>query len=397
MASRFRALLVNLGVSCATVIVCLLVVELALRVAARPAKGGKEQFERNRYMESDPVLGWRKTPGAPAIYDRRDYHTEFVVNAKGLRGPDRPYEKPGGIARVLVLGDSFTEAYMVADELTVAARLEAKLRSRSCRVEVVNGGTSGYSTDQEYLFYREEGRKYAPDVVVLFAYHNDLPYLTEERYFGLNKPRLSFEQRPPTVANFPVPPQVPGAAPIPPPAPTPRSYLAEFLKDRLETSARSYGWLASLGLLEPLRILPMNEELLLYHSPKMQHTWRYWSAFTYAIQALAAAVNADRRRLLVAYIPCRFEVNPQDWQFTLVRHGLDEREYSRDAVGDEVGRTMQKLGIPFLDLRAPLRSANGLFTPVFFNTDVHWNARGQDVAAGALATRITAAGLPGCP
>jgi hypothetical protein len=367
-------------------------------MAAGYAKGGKEQFERNRYTESDPVLGWRKTPGAHVLYDRRDFHTEFAVNAKGLRGPDRPYEKPAGASRVLLLGDSFTEAFMVPDDQTVAARLESKLRSRGCRAEVVNGGTVGYSTDQEYLFYREEGRKYAPDVVVLFAYHNDMPYLTAERYSGLNKPRLDFEHRPPAVANYPVPPQTPEGAPTRSPGPAPRSYVAEFLKDRLErTSARTYRRLASWGLLEPLRILPMNEELLLYHSPKMQHTWRYWSAFTYTVQALAEAVAADHARLVVAYIPSRFEVNPQDWEFTLVRYDLAERDYSPDTVGDEMGRTMEKLGVPVLDLRPALRAANGLLTPVFFKTDGHWNAHGQEVAAdAALKSMVAGKLLPGC-
>ncbi len=85
----------------------LLVAEGVLRVMARREPGGKEQVERNHHTESDPVLGWRKRPGAHATYVRRDCRSEFQVNAKGLRGPERPYSKPPGTVRVLVLGDSF--------------------------------------------------------------------------------------------------------------------------------------------------------------------------------------------------------------------------------------------------------------------------------------------------
>ena len=36
----------------------------------RTLKYRKEQRERNRYTEYDPVLGWRKTPGAAVVYDK---------------------------------------------------------------------------------------------------------------------------------------------------------------------------------------------------------------------------------------------------------------------------------------------------------------------------------------
>ncbi|HRB13329.1 MAG TPA: hypothetical protein PKU70_09975 [Vicinamibacteria bacterium] len=49
----------------------LVVAEGVLRVMARRERGGKEQVERNQYTESDPVLGWRKRPGAHATYVRR--------------------------------------------------------------------------------------------------------------------------------------------------------------------------------------------------------------------------------------------------------------------------------------------------------------------------------------
>ena len=173
-----RSAAANLALAAVSAALVLGAAEVALRVLARSARGGKEQRERNRYTEYDPVLGWRKTPGASVAYDRREYHVEFRVNSRGLRGPERGYDKPAGVARVLALGDSFVEAFMVDEPQTVTARLEKDLGARGCRAEVINGGTVGYSTDQEYLFYRDEGRKYAPDAVLVFVYHNDIPYLT---------------------------------------------------------------------------------------------------------------------------------------------------------------------------------------------------------------------------
>ena len=61
-----------------------------------PSRGGKEQLERNRYTEPDPLLGWRKRPGAWAVYDRRDFQTRYRVNRSRWIASIRPvyHSKP---------------------------------------------------------------------------------------------------------------------------------------------------------------------------------------------------------------------------------------------------------------------------------------------------------------
>jgi len=395
---RLRSAVLNLGLSVLSLGLALFAAEVTLRFLAGSRRGGKEQLERSRYTEHDPVLGWRKTPGARVVYDRREYHTEFRVNSRGLRGPERPYAKPAGTARVLALGDSFVEAFMVDDRRTVTARVEASLGQRGCRVEVINGGTVGYSTDQEYLFYRDEGRKYGADVVVVFAYVNDIPYLVLDRYLGYPKPRLDFGTRPPVVSNEPVPPYVPPPGPpATPPESAPRSYLLQFAEDHVErTSAEAYNRLARLGLWEPLRKLPMNDELPLYRVPELGHLRPAWSAFTWTVETLAEAVGGAGGRLVIAYVPSRMEVSSRVWAQTRARYDLDER-FERSAVASRVRYISGRLGVPMLDLTEPLVRADGVFTPVYYATDSHWNARGQDVAAAALADFLVSSRLvPGC-
>jgi acetyltransferase AlgX (SGNH hydrolase-like protein) len=395
-----RSATVNVALAAASTALVLGAAEAALRVLARSARGGKEQRERNRYTEYDPVLGWRKTPGASVVYERREYHVEFRLNSRGLRGPERRYDKPAGVARVLALGDSFVEAFMVDEPQTVTARLEKDLGARGCRAEVINGGTVGYSTDQEYLFFRDEGRKYSPDVVLLFVYHNDIPYLTLEEYLGYPKPRLDFETDPPRVANEPVPRYDPASPPLPAAAAPEKvpSYVLEVVKNGLErTSARTYNRLARLGLWEPLRTLPMNDELRLFHVPELGHLRPSWSAFTWTLQSLSKAVAASGGRLVVAYVPSRAEVSPRTWELTEARYGLDPAVYDRSAVRNRVRYITGRLGLPLLDLTDPLARADQLLSPSYFQTDSHWNARGQAVAARALSDFLAAGGfVPRC-
>jgi hypothetical protein len=399
MSPRLRGALLNLALAAASVGFTLLAAELALRLLSGPARGGKEQLERVRYTEHDPVLGWRKTPGASVRFERRDFTSELRVNARGLRGPERPYEGADGVPRVLALGDSFVEAFMVEDALTPTARLEARLAERGCRGEAINGGTTGYSTDQEYLFYRDEGRKYGADVVVVFVYHNDIPYLVLDSNLGFPKPLLGFDATPPVVTNLPVPEFVPSPPAAPAPVqPPPASYLVALVQDRLERSApRTYDRLAGFGLWEPLRKLELNEELQLYRVPELGHLRPAWSAFTWTLQSLAREVAEGGGRLVVAYVPSRMEVQDSVWELTRVRYDLDPRVYDRRAVASRVRSIAGRLQLPFVDFTEPLARAEGALTPTYFATDSHWNARGMDVAAQALAQELLARKLlPGC-
>jgi hypothetical protein len=398
VSPRLRALATNLALAAFSIALVLVFAEVVLRVLARETRGGKEQRERNRYTEYDPVLGWRKTPGASVVYDRREYHVEYRINGQGLRGPDRPYARRPGVARVLALGDSFVEAFMVEEAQTVTARLEARLAARGCKVEVINGGTVGYSTDQEYLFYRDEGRKYSPDVVLVFVYQNDIPYLAIDEYLGYPKPRLDFTTEPPAVANLPVPRYEPPPATAAAGPERVPSYVLEFVKNALErTSARTYNRLARIGLWEPLRQLPMNDEIRLFHVPELGHQRAAWSAFTWTLQTLNKLVAAGGGRLVVAYVPGRMEVSARTWELTEARYGMDPKEYDPRAIANRVRYITGRIGIPSVDLTGALATANGVLKPTYFQTDSHWNARGQDVAGQALADYLAQGGfVPAC-
>src|SRR5688500_9052714 len=219
MSPRLRALLLNTGLALASSGMLLAVLEGVARVAENERGGGKERDEASRYIEHDPRLGWRKKPGARARYERREYTVEGAVNSHGLRDPERPRAAAPGTYRILALGDSFVEGYSVGLDLTLTQVLERALRAPGCPVEVLNAGTAAYSTDQEYLFYLDPGVHYAPQVVLLFAYYNDVLWNTSVNYFGSPTPLLIPSGDTLVLSNRPVPPPYRGRTPPPPPAP----------------------------------------------------------------------------------------------------------------------------------------------------------------------------------
>jgi hypothetical protein len=97
----------------------------------------------------------------------------YRTNAHGLRDRDRPAKRPG-TRRVLVIGDSYTWGYAVAEEAAypqAAERLLATLGHSD--IEVVNGGIPDYNSRQERQLLAQLLPLYQPDAVFLGYVVND--------------------------------------------------------------------------------------------------------------------------------------------------------------------------------------------------------------------------------
>ncbi|HIE97894.1 MAG TPA: hypothetical protein EYG03_09265 [Planctomycetes bacterium] len=146
----------------------------------------------------DELLGWKNIPDWKASTHNR----QLTINSKGLRDREYEYDKPDGVRRILVLGDSYVWGYGVADDEVFTEVLETRLAGD--RWQVINSGVSGWGTDQELLFLTHEGFKYSPDVVILaFFFFNDLQNNSSSRQYGLYKP--VFLDSSMQLSNVPVP------------------------------------------------------------------------------------------------------------------------------------------------------------------------------------------------
>jgi hypothetical protein len=172
-----RNLLANLGLAAGSILFMLIVFEVGLRLAGYGAI--YEVYSKPWiFWVHDDLLGWSHEPNAEGVYvGPRPWPVEFEtpirINSLGLRGPE-PAPRTPGSRRVMVLGDSMVVAFEVPWQETFTSLLEERLSAaRGAPVEVVNAGVRGYGTDQSYLYYRERGRKLAPDLVILVHGAND--------------------------------------------------------------------------------------------------------------------------------------------------------------------------------------------------------------------------------
>ena len=109
----------------------------------------------------DETLGWTYRPNSI-----RQAGT-FTINDSGFRSKHNysPVPSPDTL-RIALFGDSFTAGDEVSDDEAWARKLEIMLTEMGLRAEVLNFGVGAYGMDQAYLRYKEQGKDFAPDIVI---------------------------------------------------------------------------------------------------------------------------------------------------------------------------------------------------------------------------------------
>jgi lysophospholipase L1-like esterase len=174
VSDKSKRALQNVALLVSTFAVMLLLAEAATRLLYR----GRDVVLFPRY-HTDAIYGdftlRRIRPNAEFWHTSDDGSWKFVTNKQGFRNDkDFSYTKSPGVIRVMTVGDSQTQGYEVRQDYTYSAVIEKYLRKKGYQVEVMNTGVSGFSTAEALLFLENEGIKYAPDIVVLGFFANDL-------------------------------------------------------------------------------------------------------------------------------------------------------------------------------------------------------------------------------
>ena len=106
-----------------------------------------------------------------------------TINSLGFRGAEVATPKPAGRFRVVIIGDSVTLGWGVADDETFSARLEQLMRQKFPQrdVDVVDLGVGGYDTRQEVALLKRNLSVLEPDLVLVGFYSNDVPDAAEDQ------------------------------------------------------------------------------------------------------------------------------------------------------------------------------------------------------------------------
>ncbi len=166
-----KKLLINILTLCISLSVIIVVSEVAIRfakIAYEPQYDNRLKITRK---STDPKIRYELIPN----YEGTALGGFVSVNSFGLRGPEISMDKPDGITRIAVLGDSWAFGWGVNQDEVVTAVLEKRLNESSDRkFEVINFSLYGYSLQQEEAVLAGKVLAFEPDFVIFAFNINDL-------------------------------------------------------------------------------------------------------------------------------------------------------------------------------------------------------------------------------
>ena len=146
-------------------------------------EGGARLVEKKRPPRpevADYIWDWDdKMPGGFYVMksDGVGWPPWEEFNADGLRDRTRTREKPDGLTRIAVLGDSVTLGAELTPQEAYPQLLEARFAAEGRSTEVMNVALWGWSTRQERIAWQRIARAYRPDQALLAVCLNDIPEL----------------------------------------------------------------------------------------------------------------------------------------------------------------------------------------------------------------------------
>ena len=390
----------RLALAAVSVLVAVGSLEFALRLRSDEAQG--QVTER-----VDPILGRVKASGKGLVYRKRDAYNIYDTNSEGFYDRERAKEKPPGVFRIAVIGDSFIDAVQVPFESTLSQRLEKALSRPERPVEVLNFGRGGTSLPEYRLLLEHWALAYDPDLVLVFVYNeNDLDDLRPDAIPQVNgkyvRPVYAWENGRLLLKDYSPPALEASHA-----AGKPRSALLHLVRERVWNHPRVVSWMVNAGLMDGSQLYSRGVLVnadgypTLYNvyrvSPPDQAEWQY--AFDLAghiLQDMASLCAEHGARFAVASIPSQFEVHGAlRSELFHAYPAMAKEKWDFEQVSNRLEESLGRHAIPFLRLDRPLRSlalAAG-DKPLYFKFNAHWNSVGNAAAASAVEDFIAQNGL----
>lgn len=373
IGARLTLILVSLALP-------LLLCEGALRLFGPVLPGN---YNTGSFLTQHAVYGRFHVPSFDGWVKTSEFTARVTINSLGLRGPERPYEKPPGVRRILVLGDSFTEAAQVNADEGVVGRLESALNRRNSeRYEVLNGGIGGWGTGQQLVYLREEGYRYGPDLALVLLYvGNDIfdnSYALQGRPSTPREPYFVFGQD----GSFEPMPFRPRRTEDVSPA-------VQFLREQtLIWNVFETGVLAKLSE-DPddaeLRANRFNMNKMIIHSVRSSERQDDAWKTTLALLRRVHQFGEERGfKTAVVVAPAAYQVYAADWDSLLSENKLKPEQWSADLPNAVLNVNAQAIGAPMLDLLPAMRATATTGPRLYFPYDKHWTAAAHAVAASEI-------------
>lgn len=323
--------------------------------------------------QSEPYAGYGNKRNLSFEHQTSEFRSRYYTNSAGFRVPqmstEYPLAKPENTYRILLLGPSFAYGWGVDYEKSFAALLPRFLEARGFapgrRIEVINAGVPAMYAGPQLNWYKHEGARYRPDLVIQFVYGSMAVAADSGQRFTVDEHGYITEQ---SLS----------------PAQIWRGHFKKFatvfytwkiwteVQNRLEPVQAKSVVGAGRAMEEP--IAPFNplgatelKSIGLYHQLKQ-------------------AVQQSGSNLSVVYFPLSYAVHPEDeirWRHLGIRNIKGQQEFD-----SAFERYLNRHQIPVVNITRDLQVAARKGIRLYYWLDIHWTPEGNAAAARAVASGL---------
>ena len=406
MSKKIKQLLVNFTVLLIALCFSVILAEILVRIFFSEVDASKWFGQNRNYYKYDEVLGWKIIPNLNKQRVTAGYPpVVYRTNSRSIRGGEYTYGKPDNESRILFLGDSFTEGYMVEFQEMFSEVMENKLNKigNDKYFESINTGTIGWSTDQELLYFQREGKKYNPDRTILMFCENDIAYVNQRKDYSMNyKPMFKIKDGELVLTNVPVP--KPDIFLIHEPLRSKKKSVIESLRSWFDSHSILYKLVKkriknTYTLREPAAksnktdnklLLPLDFQV--WEKKYNEDVHKSWKTVEALILKLQEETSSIGSKLVVFYIPSEASIYREEWRKLKRKYGFTDKDWTPDQAGIVLEKICKKNNIDFINptevFKAKADELEKDAKRLYNSVDHHWTVEGNELTGNILADFI---------
>ena len=355
MNPKTKKIIINVLTTLGIAIVCLFLLEGFLQLTSQKSCQQEDQILHNSYR-----------PNCNIRSKTMEWDITAEINSQGLRD-DEVLEKENYEYRVLILGDSLPAGWGVEHNQTYSEVLQEKLNREGKKVDVLNTAVTGYSPILEYLYLREKGLQYEPDIIILNVdmgdvqgddYQTKLAKIDEkDKIIGVPPAKdgfLMFLYKKSKVIKL---------------LEAPLIILDSKLKGKVKESEHFYD-------------LDYDAYMLTRGGIEKEEAERYYATVFKHIKLIQELSEENNIKLIITTYPYGHQVSGEEWAKGRHNFGFEQEKVYSSLPNEILADFAEENNIAFISMFPDFKESETF--PLYFPYDGHFNEKGHELAAEIL-------------
>ena len=397
---RIHNLSPKLAISIISIVIAILIIEVILRLTSEKTYG------LDKCQSLDEEFHHVMIPNRQCRFKTDEWDVVYKINSMSLRDMEYTLNKPEGIFRILVLGDSFAQVHGVDIDESFPKLLERRLNFQdNANIEIINSGVFAYSPLVEYLFLKKKGVLFEPDLVIIAFTPTDF-WEDRQRFkeLELSYPGSSAEEIEEKIFDGSAKFKFENINSINTKSARPKSLLPflpfrvkSWLKENLRVYSKLVNFIKAGNSPVQQNVLHLGDIdkdiMAIQRGDKISdEDWeKLWILPVKYLGMMKKILDEQKVPMVVVIIPDPAQISDREWPGRKLLGYPEHFVDTRTPFEEELTRRLKALDISSINLLPDFKKSS--IFPLYFDNDGHWRESGHKVATEIIYEGLTRMGI----